>query len=148
VLLAEKRVAPPTWVPGTQVGVVEDSLGLAPYVEVGGVRFEVEIADTPEKRERGLSGRAPLAPNEGMLFVFDEPGIYSFWMKEMLFPIDIVWIDEEGRVVHITENADPSSYPQTFSPPSPVLYVLEISAGLVKINNISLGNQVFLKKEL
>src|SRR5512136_601336 len=67
-------------------------------VMVGGVRFEVEVAQTPGTREKGLSGRTGLVDGQGMLFVFDKPDRYMFWMKDMLFPIDIIYI-RGGRIV-------------------------------------------------
>lgn len=111
---------------------------------IGGAEISVEVADTVEERSRGLSGRASLKENKGMLFVFDEPGIYPFWMKDMLFVIDIIWIGEEGRIVGINENVPPDSFPQTFSPPEPVRYVLEVPAGWVKNHDTKVGDLVEL----
>lgn len=89
----------------------------------------LEIADTPEQRERGLSGRASLPDDYGLLFAFEEDSTPSFWMKDMRFPIDIVWIAADGRIAGITPGVAPETYPEAFSPPEPVRYVLEIAAG-------------------
>ena len=89
----------------------------------------VEIANTDAKREQGLSGRASLNPGSGMLFVFERPGLYGFWMKEMNFSLDIVWIDENGQVINIDKALEPETYPQVFYPVKPVKYVLELNAG-------------------
>ncbi|MCR4330499.1 MAG: DUF192 domain-containing protein [Patescibacteria group bacterium] len=111
-------------------------------VFVGETEVFVEVSDTSEKRARGLSGKESLEENEGMLFIFEESAAYSFWMKEMHFPIDIIWIDETFRVADVTQNATPESFPDTFSPGTPVRYVLEVSAGFVKKHNITKGRQV------
>lgn len=71
-----------------------------------GFSLHVDVARTQLEKVRGLSGRESLGDNEGMLFVFDTPSIYGFWMKGMRFPIDIVWIDG-NTVVGVTERVDP-----------------------------------------
>jgi len=101
--------------------------------------FSFEIVSTPEARERGLSGRASIPSNYGMLFVFDAPGRYGFWMHEMLVPIDIIWLDERGSVVGIESNLSPDTYPQTFAPPVPVRYALETRAGESALLGLEIG---------
>jgi uncharacterized membrane protein (UPF0127 family) len=95
--------------------------------------FSIEQATTTAARMQGLSGHAPLTATQGMLFVFDTADTYTFWMKDMLFPIDIVWLDEAWNVVDVTEHATPASYytypPTTFRPRKPARYVLELAAG-------------------
>ena len=98
-------------------------------VRIGDQKFDVDIVRTPEDRVRGLSGRPDLKPNTGMLFVFDKPGMYGIWMKDMLFPIDILWVNQFGSIVHIERQASPDSYPRRFQAAKPALYVLEIPAG-------------------
>lgn len=100
----------------------------------------VEVADTPSEREQGLSGHAPLLEGEGMLFVFDTDDSWGIWMKDMLFPIDIVWANAEGRVVTVVANADPASYPQIFYPTVPARYVVELPAGYAGRNAIAEGS--------
>lgn len=102
---------------------------------IGDKTFTVEVARTPEEKAQGLSGREPLNRNAGMLFVFDPPTIPSFWMREMKFALDFVWIDENLTVVEITKDVPPPT-PETplqglpqYSPKSEVRYVLEINAG-------------------
>jgi uncharacterized membrane protein (UPF0127 family) len=97
------------------------------------------VADTDELRERGLSGSEQLLPGVGMLFVFDKPGKYGFWMKDMAYPIDIIWINEAKRVVGVTKNVLPSSYPFVFMPPSPVMYVLEMATSSVQTFGLTTG---------
>jgi uncharacterized membrane protein (UPF0127 family) len=105
----------------------------------GSVPFEVSIADSEEERLQGLSGTSSLPPNTGKLFIFENPGIYGFWMKDMNFPIDIVWIDESFAIVGINEGATPESFPEVFFPPKAVQYVLEINSGASRENNLSVG---------
>ena len=121
------------------------------YVKIAGQSIKVDLALTQEEQEQGLSGRSSLRDNEGMLFIFDHPGIYPFWMKEMNFPIDIIWIvpDEMGtegdlRVVYIQKNATPDSYPKTFSPNVNAKYVLEVVSGFSDKNNLKVGEPVSL----
>ena len=89
----------------------------------------VEVVDTQQAREKGLSGRDDLESGRGMLFVFDEPDFYSMHMQDMNFSIDIIWLDDDRRVVDIISDVSPDTYPQTFSPRSAANYVLEVPAG-------------------
>ena len=112
------------------------------FVEIGGRLLLVEIADTQEERARGLSRREKLEEGWGMLFVFEKAGIYSFWMYEMLFPLDIIWINEKGEIVYIVEKAEPCKSLiecKPYTPDKPALYVLEVNAGFTEQNNITIG---------
>ncbi len=113
-------------------------------LKVGTARVLIDIADTPALRERGLSGRKLLLDDQGMYFIFDHPDVYPFWMKEMNFPIDIIWIGEHMSVVDITKSASPSSFPQTFVSSAPALYVLEVQAGFAERHGVKIGDQVVL----
>ena len=95
------------------------------------------LATSSEARVRGLSGRESLKPDQGMLFVFERPDISGFWMKDMLFPLDIIWIDENKKIVGINENVSPETFPNLFFSPKPVLYVLELNAGIAKEMKLS-----------
>lgn len=117
-----------------------------PSLAINGSKILVDIADTPEKRTLGLSGRLSLAQDEGMFFILDSPGRFSFWMKDMNFPIDIIWIDAEFKVADITKNAIPESFPNTFEPRAPILYVLETVAGWADKNGIKIGDTVLFHK--
>lgn len=88
----------------------------------------LEIANTPQKREQGLSGRKELSDGWGMLFVFDGDVQPAMWMKDMYFPLDLIWITSDFRIVQIDKNALPETYPETFRPQEPIRYVLEISS--------------------
>jgi uncharacterized membrane protein (UPF0127 family) len=107
---------------------------------IGNAKMDVEIADTSEKMARGLSGRDYVTENNGMLFVYNEPGIYSFWMKDMKFPLDIIWIEANGKIADITKSALPESYPKSFTSKEPAKYVIETSSGWCDKNNIKIGD--------
>ena len=117
-------------------------------VVVGGTAFQVELANTAVRRARGLSGRETLAENDGMFFLFGHAGSYGFWMKDMKFPIDIVWI-RGNRIAGFAENVKPEPEKSflgltTYYPPMAVDRVLEINAGLVKRYKLKAGDAVSL----
>jgi uncharacterized protein len=100
----------------------------------------VDIADNRREREKGLGGRESLSDSEGLLFLHDESVIQSYWMKGMLIPIDIIWIDGE-RVIGFVEDAQPEDPPITiYTSPAPVDKVLEVSAGFVDRNGLEIGD--------
>lgn len=111
-------------------------------VMLGDTRYILEVADTDFLRERGLSYRTSLAPQTGMLFVFDVPRIIRFWMKDMNFPIDIIWLDADKKVVRIEHSVSPSTYPSSFGPEIPTQYVIEIPAGEAQNIGLSKGDMV------
>lgn len=113
-----------------------------PVIKVNNVSIDVELANTPEEQARGLSGKTILPKNQGMLFLYNEPGFYSFWMKDMRFSIDIIWINRNYKIVDITKNIPPESFPNNFRPSLPAQYVLEVNAGFVDKNNISIDDRV------
>lgn len=113
-------------------------------IELKGQVIQVSVADTESSRRQGLSGRAGLEPDEGMLFVFPEDGIHGFWMKDMRFSIDILWLSASGSIVYMAQNISPDTYPQNFSPDTPARYVLELSAGYVEEHAVSIGDIVRL----
>src|SRR3989344_3235869 len=118
------------------------------YVKIGGVTLQVELAETPEAHARGLSGRQSLDEDQGMLFVFSKgsPAAPGFWMKDMNFPIDIIWLApvESGNkkdleVVYIKKNAHPDFYPEIYRPDASarrIGYVLEVVAGFSERNDL------------
>jgi len=118
----------------------------ASKISVGGKTLGVEIAKTPAEREKGLSGRESLCPDCGMLFEFDQEGIYYFWMPKMYFDIDILWI-ADNKVVDITYDAKKPAVGEDFNNPKeryfskvPVDKVLEVNAGWAKENGIKIGD--------
>ncbi|TSC90347.1 MAG: hypothetical protein G01um10145_19 [Microgenomates group bacterium Gr01-1014_5] len=121
-------------------------------ITVGGKTFFIEIADTPEKRQKGLSGRKELDKNSGLLFVFDRQNTRPpFWMKGMEMPIDIVWIDNE-KVIQLNTDVKPEAADtpdkdlRLYTPNQPVDQVLELSAGTVKEMKIRVGDKVEMPK--
>jgi hypothetical protein len=112
---------------------------------IGSNKLTVELATTQLQQNNGLSGRTGLLPNHGMFFVFDAPASWGIWMKDMKFPIDILWADQAGRVVTIAADALPSSYPQTFYPTSAASYVLELPAGYAAAHHIATGAQIVVQ---
>ncbi|MBU1126826.1 MAG: DUF192 domain-containing protein [Patescibacteria group bacterium] len=112
-------------------------------IEINGKRFQVEISDTSDKRIKGLSNRESLDKGSGMLFVFEEPGIHRFWMKDMDFALDFIWI-RENKIVEITPNVLPVDYqpPNTISPKTEVDKVLEINAKEAEEFGLKIGDEI------
>lgn len=106
-----------------------DGLVMNGFVRVENIDIPVRIVETEKERTQGLSGTASLPEGEGMLFIFDAPSMYGFWMKDMRYSIDIIWIDEANRVVGVDDSVSQFSYPEIFYPPAPVRYVLEMNSG-------------------
>ncbi len=104
--------------------------------------FRVSLATTQSEWSHGLSGHAPLSPDEGMLFLFPSPSVRIFWMKDMLFSLDIIWVDKDWNVVGIAEHATPESYPNTFSSQVPVERVLEIPAFDGRRSPVHIGDRL------
>lgn len=144
-----KRVA--VWILVIVVGTAAALYGAyrtnprVPTAEFGGVSLIIEPATTTAARERGLSGRESIPADYGMLFVFDEPNHYGFWMKDMLVPIDIFWLDDKGQVVSMVQSATPDSYPRVFYPAASASYVLETAAGFAEAHGVATGTTLSLK---
>jgi uncharacterized protein len=115
-------------------------------ITVNGVELVADVAATNEQRTKGLSVKDALADNEAMLFVFDTAQEHSFWMKNMKFPIDIIWLDSDKTVVHIEHSLQPCSFDAfcpTYKPDNNnALYVLETVAGFAKQHGIVEGTKV------
>ncbi len=112
------------------------------YVE--STPIKVTIADELREQKQGLSGVVELGQFEGKLFIFPQEDFYSMWMKDMLFPIDIFWINNNMRVVHIEQNVSPDTYPDSFTSTEPARFVLETSAFFAQNANIAVGDEVVL----
>lgn len=106
------------------------------------IPLSVEVVDTNSTRQLGLSNKPFLPRGEGMLFVFDTDDIHGFWMKDMLFNIDIIWIDSNYKIVDLKINATPESFPAVFKPKEESLYVLEVNAGFAEEYSIQIGDSV------
>lgn len=107
---------------------------------IGESTIFVTVANTEDKRIKGLSGKKSIDKNEGMYFIFDYPDKYGIWMKDMNFPIDIIWINSHHEVVYILEKVSPNTYPKVFKPNKDAMYVLELNAGFVETHNIKKGD--------
>jgi hypothetical protein len=114
-------------------------------LQIGAQTLNVEIANTPAERQQGLSDRKSMAQNQGMLFNFGSPVTPAFWMKDMNFNLDFIWI-AGGKVVGIASDVpapqSPADKLQLYYPPSAVDEVLEVNAGWAKKNNITAGDEV------
>ena len=120
--------------------------------------FSVELAKTEAERDKGLMNRTELGKNKGMLFIFDKEGVYPFWMKNTLIPLDMIWIKESpsagastelsrmssGQVVFISQDVQPckSLVCPIINPSAKAKYVLEINAGISGKTGIKLGDEV------
>ena len=111
-------------------------------IKIAGQSIKVDLAFTPTAQEQGLSGRSNLKEDEDMLFVFDKPGQYPFWMKDMNFPIDMIWLDEYKKVIYIKRNARPELFPESYGPNENSKYVLEVGAGFSDKNNLKVGDKI------
>ena len=114
-------------------------------VKINERTFEIEIADTDEKRIKGLSDRNSLDQDRGMLFIFDQKAKHGFWMKNVKFPLDLIYISD-NKIVDIVKNAEPKSATDTdipiYQPKEEANYVLEINGGLSNEYGFEIGNEV------
>lgn len=109
---------------------------------IGTVPVLASVADSLPERIRGLSGTPYLPDNVVKLFVFGTNGTHSIWMKDMNYAIDILWVSEQGEIVHIEESVAPETYPESFGSPIPAWYVVETISGFVATHNIVTGDRV------
>ena len=112
-----------------------------------GEEIPVEVADTLKKRSLGLGKRTSLKKGWGMLFVFEKLKPHRFWMKDMQFPLDIIWLDNH-RIVHIIHNAKPANSreePEVMTSPFSVNFVLEIAAGRAAKLQLKTGQRMKFK---
>lgn len=103
------------------------------------------VADTDEKRSKGLSGVENMSENQGMLFVFNYPSKQGFWMKEMKFPLDIIWLDLNNSVIHIEKKLQPCTsvlFCTVYSPSKDAKYVLETISGFTDLHSVNVGAKI------
>ena len=144
-----------TPVPSTGDAPILDELsGIGPLVRVEDLEFSVEVAANAEQRIRGLSGRASLDPRTGMLFIFEKPERFRFWMKQMEISLDIVWIGSNCEVVDVSENVPfpdketPLEDLPRYSPESRAKFVLEINGGEAADLGLGIGDKVEFLNEI
>jgi hypothetical protein len=111
-------------------------------IRIGTATVNARVARSPMHQARGLSGTEALEADEGMLFVRTPPDVPHFWMKDMRFDIDIIWIGPDARVLGVVAAVQPDSYPSLFSPPASVGWVLEVPAGVAARHSIATGSSV------
>jgi uncharacterized membrane protein (UPF0127 family) len=109
---------------------------------VGDTNIKVFLAETKEERIKGLSGKEYIDSDSGMLFIFDQLDYHGIWMKDMNFPIDIIWLNENMEVVYIEEGVSPESYPNVYRPNKKTKYVLEVGDNFVENHQIKVGDLV------
>ena len=115
---------------------------------VDDVALEVQIADSEPRRVRGLMFQDQLPYDQGMIFVFADPGLYSLWMLNMQFPLDMIWFDQDGNVVHIEKDVPPCKTVveitacQSVVPDNEASYVLEVTSGFIDQNNITYDSKL------
>lgn len=108
-------------------------------ISINGINVTMAIASTDEQRIRGLSGIEKMNENEGMLFLFDKPSKQGFWMNKMNFPIDIIWLDSNNKVVHIEKQLEPCKLflaCPVYNPEVDSLYVIELRSGFADDHSI------------
>ncbi|MEK7648731.1 MAG: DUF192 domain-containing protein [Patescibacteria group bacterium] len=108
--------------------------------------ISVELAETRDQQEHGLGGRTGLAEDRGLLYILRKPDFYTFWMKDMKFPIDIIWIDKDQKVIDISHSLTPDTYPRIFQPVHPAQIILEVASGFAKKHDIKIGDPVSVPK--
>lgn len=118
-------------------------------VEIKGNKIDVEFAQTPAERAKGLMYRSELGENNGMLFVFPTTAKHAFWMANTYIPLDILWLDSDKKIVHIekqvppcTETGNLKAICKTYAPDIPAKYVLEVNAGYVDAKGINVDDNV------
>ena len=109
---------------------------------VGGECLKLERVSNRKSLTKGLSGRESMPDSQGMLFIFASPEIRCFWMKEMKFPLDIIWMDANKYIVTVEENVQPNTYPNSFCPDQQSQYVIEVNSGVSKRAGLVEGKQL------
>jgi len=112
-------------------------------IMIDDVPLQVQIADSEPRRIRGLMFQDQLPYDQGMIFVFEKPGLYSLWMLNMQFSLDMIWFDQDGKIVHIEKDVPPCKTPleiaacQSIVPDEEAVYILEVTSGFIDQNNIT-----------
>jgi hypothetical protein len=123
------------------------SAALSIRTDDGTVSLDVQVADTPEERQTGLMGRESLSPYDGMAFVWEEPVVGTFWMKDTVIPLSIAFWDEGGRIVGMLDmtpcHADPC---HIYHAPGPYVGAVEVNKGYLASHGVAIGDRVDLKQ--
>lgn len=110
----------------------------------GGREYRLEIVGTAASQEKGLGGRRDMASDRGMVFVFDPPARQCMWMKDMYFPLDIIWLNRAKTVTKVVSGVTPSTYPEKFCSDDETKYVIELNAGEASKAGITVGDTLRL----
>lgn len=116
-------------------------------LKINNQELKIEVVDNEESRMKGLSGRDSLGVNYGMLFVFAKPDIYPFWMNEMKFSLDIIWLKDK-KIVELVKNAQPPSIAgkvENYTPQTTADMVLEVNSGFCDQNGVKTGDKIQIK---
>ena len=121
---------------------------LRPFVTmyINQTYIDAELAETEKERQLGLALRPGILEDRGMLFLFDTDDMHGIWMKEMQFPIDILWLNEEFIVTGHEEGVPPESFPAVFVGDVPSRYVLEVNDGFAQKHDIKIGDVFYFSQ--
>lgn len=113
-------------------------------ISIGYKRLKADVADTTSSRARGLSGREKMDKNECMLFIFPYKAKHALWMRGMKFPIDVLWLDAERKIISMKEDLPPATIFEfkTYSPNKQAKYVIELPAGFIKKNKVKMKSKI------
>jgi uncharacterized membrane protein (UPF0127 family) len=112
-------------------------------LRMDGRTYTLEIARTASQQQKGLGERPSMPHDHGMLFAYSISGRYCYWMKGMQFPLDIIWLDANKRVIETRQNLSPNTYPESYCPSgSSTRYVIELNAGQAAEMHLRAGQQL------
>jgi hypothetical protein len=112
-------------------------------VTINDIKLTVWIADTQKARETGLMGVQRINENEGMLFVYEKPGEYAFWMKNTLMPLDLIFVSNDTKIISIQHMEPCATEPcKIYAPSAEILYAIEVNGGFAQRNNMTVGQTV------
>lgn len=130
------------------IGILRDRNAVSPndarVVRIGNYEYKLIHARTEFERQVGLSSYNIMPPKSAMIFVSDKPGDMKFWMKDMKFSIDIIWLSEKNQIIRIIDRLSPSTYPRAYSSIMPAKYVIEFPAGAAQKSKILEGDYITL----
>lgn len=115
-----------------------------PEIQINETKLKIEVADTELEREEGLMNRTSMPQDQGMIFIFDSEQVITFWMKNTLIPLDIIFINSNGEIVNIAKNTKVNQTTELYSSERPMLYAIEVNAGWTTSNNVKIGDIVDL----
>ena len=110
-----------------------------PILKINHSEYYLDQAKQLSVQEKGLGGKSSLASNKGMLYTFNQPGKQCFWMKDMKFSLDIIWLTSDKQVDYISQNVSPQAYPDIYCTNIASKYVIEMNAGTVEKESIHSG---------